>query len=186
MNKNTFMDELKYYVKSLPVEEKEEIIQDFNEYFEIGIAEGKSEEKLVRSLGSPQKLGKDLTATYYVEKAKTDQSVGNLSRAIWAVVGVSFFNILIVLGPFLLIATLILSFWIADISLISQVSWQFIHLVVHPESFSWFELFFSVTVSGIGILLILVVYPVTKFVIQLFIKYLAFNTRIVKGGTSDE
>ncbi|WP_066187262.1 MULTISPECIES: HAAS signaling domain-containing protein [Gracilibacillus] len=186
MNKHTFMNELKYYLKGLPDEEKTEIIQDFEEYFDIGKADGKNEEDIVQSLGSPQKLAKDLQATYLVEKAKIDRSAGSISRAVWAVIGLSFFNLLIVLGPFLFFATLILSLWVMTLSLILQVAMPLLTLVIRPDSFYMFELFFSITVSGIGVLLLLAVYPLTRVAGALFIKYLSFNIRLVKGGTAHE
>lgn len=186
MNKHTFLNELEYHLKGLPDEEKVEILQDFEEYFDIGEAEGKSEEDMVQSLGSPQKLAKDLEANYHVEKAKTDRSAGNISRAVWAVIGLSFFNLLIVLGPFLFFASLILSLWLVTLSFILQVVMPLFTLMIRPDSFYTFELFFSITLSGIGFLLLLAVYPLTRMAGELLIKYLSFNIRLVKGGTAHE
>lgn len=186
MNKRNFIDEFLRHLKSLPAEEKEDIIQDFEEYFEVGQLEGKSEEEIAQSLGAPQKLAKDLHANYYVEKAKEDHSAGNIARAIWAVIGLSFLNLILVLGPFLAIAGVILSLWIIAASFIVQIVAALFKSLFRPELFHFFELFMSVTISGIGLLLLLVVYPITQYAVKLFVKYLSFNIRIVKGGATYE
>jgi uncharacterized membrane protein len=61
MNKADFLINLKRSLKkNLSKEEAEEIIRDYNEYFETGMADGKTEEELICEFGSPDMIAKEL------------------------------------------------------------------------------------------------------------------------------
>ena len=54
MTENQFIGELETALKRLPTEERNDIIQDIHEYFTNGREDGKSENEIATSLGSPQ------------------------------------------------------------------------------------------------------------------------------------
>lgn len=61
MNKQTYLDELKWYLnKNLDVAEQADIITDYSEYFDNGIANGRSEAELCAALGAPEKVANEL------------------------------------------------------------------------------------------------------------------------------
>lgn len=175
------MQELRSSLVRLTEAEKDDILRDFQEYFDMGLTEGKTEEEIVAALGSPQQLAKDLQANYHVEQAQAHTSTGNVFRAIWAVIGLGFLNLILVLGPFIAIAAAILALWIAAFSFIIQLAGPVIQLIVGADDFYLFHLFASITIAGIGILLALGMYFVTIYTLRWFVRYLAFNIRIVKG-----
>lgn len=183
MNKLTFLEELQYYLRNLSAEDKEEIIQDFEEHFEMGRAEGKTDEEIVRSLGSPQQIAKELQTTQPFEKARANHSEQGLFRKIGVIIGLCFFNLIIVLGPSIAIAGIILAIWGVAFSFVIQVFVVPIQWIIQPESFYLFELFTSITLAGFGLLLFTGVYSVTTPAIRMFSKYIAFNIRTIKGGT---
>ena len=47
-----------------------EILQDYEEYFQMGQLDGKSEEEMTVALGNPKLIGKELVATYQIEKVE--------------------------------------------------------------------------------------------------------------------
>ncbi len=67
-------------------------LKDYEEHFTFGLEEGKSEEEIVASLGSPAQIAKELLADYHIEKVTTSATTGNVFRAIWAVIGLGFFQ----------------------------------------------------------------------------------------------
>ena len=55
--------------------EKQEIVQDYREHFEIGIESGKSQEQIIESLGDPSELAKMYTALGATQRAHKSQGV---------------------------------------------------------------------------------------------------------------
>lgn len=92
MTKEQFLRQLESALKKLPKAEREDILQDYSEHFSIGMEEGKTEEEIASALGSPHQIAKELLATYHVEKVEATATTGNILRAIWAVIGLGFFN----------------------------------------------------------------------------------------------
>lgn len=113
---------------------------------------------------------------------RTTASASNILRAIWAVIGLSFFNLLIVLAPFVTIVVLVISGWIVSISAVGSPLLVLINPIFYPGTFEWFDLFFSFMFSGVGILVGIGMYYVTKAIMSGFVRYLKFNVRFVKGG----
>src|SRR5699024_924262 len=102
--KEQFLRSLDKSLKGLSSDERRDIMHDFEEHFAFGIEEGKTEKEIATSLGSPDKIAKELLAAYHLEKVETTATTGNMIRAVWAVIGLGFFNLVIVLGPFIALA----------------------------------------------------------------------------------
>lgn len=60
MTKKDYMDSLKAKLAGVEAELKEEIVNDYEEHFEMGAAEGKSEEQIISELGSIDELIKEI------------------------------------------------------------------------------------------------------------------------------
>lgn len=185
MNKNQFLTRLNSSLRKLPAEERQDILQDFEEHFAIGLEEGKTEEQVASSLGSPQQIAKDLAATYHIEQVEETATTGNIFRAVWAVIGLGFFNLVIVLGPFIALGSIIISGWAIAISFIVSPLLVLINTVIYPELFQFFELFFSLGLAGLGLFIMIGMYFATRAVNKGFIRYLKYNVRVIKGGMKD-
>ncbi|WP_042144405.1 HAAS domain-containing protein [Paucisalibacillus sp. EB02] len=182
MNKEQFLTKLNDSLKRLPSTEREDILQDFREHFEVGLSKGNTEEEITSGLGSPQQIAKEMVASYRLEQLEETASTGNVLRAVWAVVGLGFFNLVIVLGPFLAIAGIVLSGWAAGLGFILSPILYLLNVVIYPEIFMLYDLFFALFLSGIGIFIAIGMYYVTLWLFKVFVKYLNFNVRMVKGG----
>ena len=99
----------------LPSDDREEILEEFKDHFTFGLEEGKTEEEISKSLGSPQHIAKEIVATSQLEMFGEKRSFGNLLRATWAVIGLSFFNLVIVLGPFLGLVGVLIGGWVTGL-----------------------------------------------------------------------
>ena len=182
MNKDRFMKELHAATIRLPKNEQQEILQDYEEYFVLGMADGKTEDQITTSLGSPKSIGKELSASYQLEKAETYTTTGNIMRAMWAVIGLGFFNLVIVLGPFITLVALLISGWVAGIGFIAAPLFVLLDLIIFPGTFELFDFFSSLAFCGLGLFIAIGMLIATKASMNVFIRYMKFNTKLVKGG----
>ncbi len=134
------------------------------------------------SLGSPDKIAKELLASYHLEKVEATATTGNMFRAVWAVIGLGFFNLVIVLGPFIALAGVVLAGWTSSVAFIVSPLLVLINLLLYPETFAFFDLFFSMMLSGLGLFIAIGMFFATRGFINGFVRYLQFNVKLVKGG----
>lgn len=59
MNKKEFINELRKNLKSIKKEDREEIVQDYEEHFAIGKKQHRREEEIAKSLGNPKEIAKE-------------------------------------------------------------------------------------------------------------------------------
>lgn len=182
MNKEQFLKQLAISLDKLSKNEIQEILNDYEEHFVFGLEAGKTEEEISASLGSPQQIAKEIKASYYIEKVENNKTAGNVMRAIWAAIGLGFFNLIIVLGPFIAVASLIVSAWIVGVSFTLSPLLVVISAVIQLDSFELFELFASITLCGLGIFICMGMRNVTRLSINGLVRYLNFNVSLVKGG----
>lgn len=182
MNKKQFLQELGSALGVLSSVERRDILQDYEEYFAIGHEEGKSEEAIASSLGSPRQIGKELAASHQVERAKSSATAGNVIRAVWAVIGLGFFNLIIVLGPFVALIGALAAGWAAGGAGVTFPLLVLVSAAMNAGTFEWFDLFFSVACAGIGLFVLIGMFFATKAIVKVFIRYLKFNASLVKGG----
>lgn len=186
MNENQFLSELEHYLKKVPKEERHDMVQDYKEHFMMGKEDGKSEEEIASALGSPQKIAKELLATYHLEKAKSDTTTRNVLRAVWAGVGIGFFNLIIVLGPFVALAALVISGWVVAGAFVVSPLLALLDNVIFSGPFVWFSFFFSLVLCGLGMFISIGMYHLTRVVTRGLMRYLKFNASFVKGGLKYE
>ncbi|PKG25304.1 HAAS signaling domain-containing protein [Niallia nealsonii] len=182
MTKDQFLKNLDSALKPLSQAERQDIIQDYEEHFLIGVEEGKTEQDIAEALGSPNQISKELLASYHIKKVDAKATTGNMFRAIWAAIGLGFFNLVIVLGPFIALIGLIFSGWAVGISFVLSPLLILIDLVLQPGAFEFFNLFISILLCGLGIFISIGMLYVTKYFIKGFIRYLKYNVALVKGG----
>ncbi|MBK5460403.1 MULTISPECIES: DUF1700 domain-containing protein [Peribacillus] len=180
MNKEEFLKQLDASLKRLSLEERQDILQDYEEYFEIGLEKGKTEQEISEALGNPKQISKELLASYHLGQVEETTSAGNVMRAVWAVIGLGFFNIVIVLGPFIALLGVVIAGWASAIGFILAPFGVLLNLIL--GSFQLFDLFFALGLCGIGIFIAMGMFVATSALIKGFIRYLKFNVSLVKGG----
>ncbi|MCS1350708.1 DUF1700 domain-containing protein [Mechercharimyces sp. CAU 1602] len=181
MTKDQFMKELAVSLKEIEKEELHDILQDYEEHFAVGKEKGESEESMTASLGSPTQIAKEVLASYQVEKTEQEGTARSLLGTIWAVTGLVILNAVLVLGPILLIATIMLSGWVVSITLLCSPLIVLVEAAFKSQFFFWFDLFFSLACSGVGVFATMGMFYATKAAGKGFIRYLKFNISIAKG-----
>ncbi|WP_285768746.1 DUF1700 domain-containing protein [Peribacillus sp. SI8-4] len=180
MNKEQFIKQLNDALTRLSLEERQDILQDYEEYFAIGMEQGKTDQEISASLGNPKQISKELLATYHLGQVEQSTSAGNIMRAVWAVIGLGFFNLVIVLGPFIALVGVVIAGWASALAFILSPLGVVVNLAI--GSFQLFDLFFALALCGIGIFIAMGMFAATSALTKGFIRYLKFNASLVKGG----
>lgn len=194
MNKKEFLGRLSELIKDIPEDEKKDILFDYEEHFRIGLEKGRKEEEIAASLGDPKVIAKQSRASCILREAEKTTSVNNMMRAIFAAVGLGFFNLVIVLGPAIgLIGILVALFAVAFAITISGVA-VFFGTLMGPV-FVWnIYIPFAAVVSiplgigltALGLLSIIGVFYLAKFFCKLSISYLKMNLQIITNRRNRE
>ncbi|ASS74000.1 hypothetical protein CIG75_02730 [Tumebacillus algifaecis] len=186
MTRAAFMTELDRLLKGVPDKERKELLADYEEHFYLATAEGKTEEDIVRALGSPKHIARELTATYHVEQAETKFSPSTILRAIFAVVSLGFFNLVFVLGPFFALIAVLVSLYVTAFSLIVvPVASLFGQAGLGAGQF-WLTFFVALSCAALGVLMMVGLLYLTKWAYRLLVRYLQFNLQFIKQKGDDK
>ncbi|GAG84202.1 unnamed protein product [marine sediment metagenome] len=186
MNKKEFLGRLSELIKDISEEEKEDILFDYEEHFRIGLEKGRKEEEIAASLGDPKVIAKQSRASCILKEAEKTTSVNNIMRAIFAAVGLGFFNLVIVLGPAIgLIGILVALFAVAFAITVSGAAVLFGTLMGPVFAWNMYIPFAAVVsiplgigLTALGLLTIIGAFYLAKFFYKLSISYLKMNFNI--------
>ena len=81
---NEFLTRLEKSLKHMSADEKQNILADYREHFEIGKASGKSEEQIAKALGEPEQLAKMFSAMGAAGRAHESHGVRTSLRMLGA------------------------------------------------------------------------------------------------------
>jgi uncharacterized membrane protein len=107
MNRVAFLTILRDGLAGLSAQEIDDILADYNAYFDEAQASGRSEEEVAAALGDPQRLARELRAETGLRRWENHRSLGNSATALLALGGLAAVDILLLL-PLLFAATLAL------------------------------------------------------------------------------
>ncbi len=74
MRKSEYLDLLRFYLQKFPKEVIDDIIQDYEEHFAIGIDHGKTEEEIAEELGSPRIVAEEYLEGNFDRKPAADRA----------------------------------------------------------------------------------------------------------------
>ncbi|PKL60493.1 MAG: hypothetical protein CVV33_02415, partial [Methanomicrobiales archaeon HGW-Methanomicrobiales-4] len=80
MQKDEYLKKLSHSLVSLPDSERKDILADYDEHFQMGIADGRTEAEIAAALGEPRSIGREYAALSLVRRAEEAPSPGGLSR----------------------------------------------------------------------------------------------------------
>lgn len=189
MTKEKWIEDLKNGLKGLSKEEIDEIIADYNEYFYDAMESGRSEEEIAQALGEPKKLAKQFKADSRIKKAQADMSPKNVLKAIFAIVTLSVFNIVVMIGPIMGVLGLIFGAAVTGIGILGGGILGFF-LILLFGSKAFIGLSFSLTLlisvllglclASLGIAILIADFWFGKWIFSILVKYFRFNFDIVK------
>jgi uncharacterized membrane protein len=174
---------------TLPREELEDILSDYAEHFQMGKANGRTDEELWKSLGSPDDVAREIKAMHLVKKAEDVRSCGNIFHAVIATVGLGLFNLVFVLAPFILI--LVMLFVVAVLGVLfaifgpAALVYSVLQIAGIPAFAIWLNpfagLFISIGITTTGLLFVIGDYYLARFLYRIGIRYLKWNINVITG-----
>jgi len=178
MNRAEFMRVLAKELAQIPEQERQEILDDYQTHFDLGIQEGKSEQQISTELGHPSKIAEEILSSVKVQPKKKTEAV---VRTVLVLVALVFLNVNFVFP----LAFSIIGVW-AGISITSIVLSMALPLsligFIVTQQFHLFVLFSAIGLMGLGILLGIGMWIIAKFSWKYIKKYVMWNIQFVKGS----
>lgn len=182
MTRDQFLNELWSHLAPVPEGTRKEWMFDYEEHFRMAAEHGKSEEESAGELGDPRLIAKEMMLGYRVSEAQSSGgSLPSVSRAVFAAVGLGFFNLVFVLGPYIALLGVLFSLWAVSASFV-LAAFPVLYEGFIGDAFS-FPLagFIAMIAIGLGLLLGAGCYRLTRGFLRLTLKYLQANTKMLKG-----
>jgi uncharacterized membrane protein len=187
MNKSEYITKLKGYLADLPESSQIEILADYEEHFTLGVESGKSEEEIATKLGDPANIAREVRTYTLIKKAETNKTTSNVTRAVLATLGLSLFNLIFIVGPYLGILGTLIGFVFAALAMvfggiIGAIFALFAPLMdnvvlgVHPAA----AVLLSLAITSFGVFFAIIDYYLIKVFYKITIWYLKLNVSIVK------
>jgi len=188
VNRDEFIGILRNELSGIPKEEIEDILYDYEEHFEIGIHKGKTEEEIAKELGNPKSIAKSYRASIKITEAEKNPNATNLFKAILAAMALGFFNLVVVLAPFIVIVALLFSLYAISVGFIIGGVGSFFGTITAPffphrvniGMNSIASISFGIGLTALGVLIMIGCFYLTKLLYNGTIKYLKWNIDIIK------
>jgi uncharacterized membrane protein len=189
MTKSEFLNQLKSELKGVPQNEIDDIIRDQEEMIREAVTSGRTEDSVLRGLGHPLELAKNLKAEIKIVKADEQKNLAPKMKAVLGAIGALLvlapFNLIFVLGPFMALVAVILSGWIvaAALAAVSFIMFWFslTNEVIMSSGFSSVAsiLFLVLSALGLSCVFVGIMYFVSLFAAKITIKYLKWNFNFI-------
>ncbi|KAF5089110.1 HAAS signaling domain-containing protein [Methanobacterium aggregans] len=194
MNKWEYLEKLDELLNELPEEDREDILSDYEEHFQIGLENGRTEEELSRALGDPKTVAKQIKAEYMITKAEDKPSAGSMLEAVLAAAGLGLFNMIFVAVPAMGFAAIMVALFVVGLAvvftgilaifspLLNVIFPNYIHLPVSKGIFGTLIMIGGgMGLTVLGTVWVVIMAYVSKWFYDLAIRYLKLNLRIIKG-----
>ena len=205
MTKQEFLAELAKALYSLPANEQRDILRDYEEYFTDAEQAGRSDAAVIETLGQPAQIAKQLTAHRHLSAAQQRLTFASFLKATLAVLSLTFFNVVFILGPLIALASVVIAFWIVSITLLLTPAIYGIALLFRipvtnvgdiytilgtyeftpsvQQGFLQLGGYVTMAACGFGLLGCIILYYTSRFFIRVFIQYMQFNVSVLRGST---
>lgn len=183
MTKREFLNRLYNHLNGLDKNEIDSIMYDYEEHFEMATQDGKSEAQIAQELGAPERIAKEIKTTTIVKKAEVSPTSNNVMQAVMATLGLSILNLFFIIPViFTYIGVLISIIAMSFSFLLTPLFLSLDYFINGVDAINTFEIFMTVALFGIGIMLIPIIKWIIKLSNQLLITYARWNINTVKGG----
>lgn len=182
MDRAEFLRRLREPLRGLPDADLADILYDYEEHFRIGMEKGRTEEELAASLGDPDELAREIRAIHLVKKAEHTASANNIVRAVAATIGLGLFNLIVVLVPFLILVTILATFFFIGVGFtlggpVAMLLSPMPLMGITPLA----AVFFAIGFAALGLLIIIGDYYVARLFYTMTIRYLKWNLSVIRG-----
>lgn len=187
MSKKEYLERLRALLKGLPADEVEDIIFDYEDHFNAGAEDGKSEEEIAEALGDIKSIGKQYKVTASISNAEQNMSASNIFKAILATAGLGFFNLVFVLGPLLGLLGALFGLFVGSLGMtfggifgfFATIFKPVLNGIVYTQGDTVFSLFLCTGVTSLGMLFFIANCFIARFLYKMIISYLKWNLEII-------
>lgn len=184
MDKITFLNYLEGELSRLPKVERDKVMYEYEEQFFKAQNKNIDEEDLIRKLGDPKLIAKNIYASSAIKDAEQVPNFKNVLQAIMATLGISFFNIVVVMIPFLIIVLLLLILVLSGSLLILGPIVTFVNIFIYGfQLVDATNIIFSIAFAGLGLMLLTIGLKLIEISYKLILKYLKWCISIILRRT---
>lgn len=188
MDKKSYVKELTYHLRSLPAAEKQRILADIEDQFNIGAIDGKDEQTLILELGPPDQVASQyatITESSPVNESEQDAFYSYQSEPKTTHLGrlliVIIVNILFIVGPVFGFYGVLMGGWaLIATGFLSPVIWGF-SLLWRTPALLLTELSWLFVIIGATLVVSSLWYLLSKGMVMLTKKYSQVLSEWVKG-----
>ncbi|MDY7430366.1 DUF1700 domain-containing protein [Bacillus sp. V26] len=182
MNQEQFLQELSKALQPLSQEERNEILFDFEEHITEGMKEGRPEANIIRELGSPKQIAKELMPNVTETAPAVQRPKKNLFQMACSAAAISILNLIFVLGPAIGIFGVYVGFCGAALALsVSPI--MFVGMVMFQmNTHMMLEFFISLMFGSLGLLSCIGLWHIGKLLYSVSLRYVRYNLKLVTGA----
>lgn len=187
--RDAYLKDLERRIANLPPEERRDIMNEYEDHFIAGLENGRSEQQICASLGSPKSVAQEIMMTAWVKKAdqpsalRSPAAVLQIALIILILAPFNFFMLMI---PFMVMFVLVFSFWALPLALGGVTLGMFVYFWTaggDPVGFlSGLSLFFMF-LGGLGITLLsaLIMWALTVAAFKTLIAFIKWNIDFINA-----
>ncbi|GEL77956.1 DUF1700 domain-containing protein [Tenuibacillus multivorans] len=181
MNKDQYLKELKQRLAPLSKQDRDEILFDYQEHFDVGLQDGKSEIDIINELGTPHEAADNIMAEMSVPKQEERKSSSDHVRMVFLAIILIMVNLIFVVGPAMAIIVAYLSLYSVVLTLIFSPMLIFYYTVIHGLGNAMASFFAMGIGISLGVLIGIGLFYVGKWIYQVILMYINFNVKLVRG-----
>lgn len=173
----------------MPMERKQEILEDILAHFRDGAEQGIPEDKLAEGLGDPEALAREYRATFAAEQAHKKPTVHNVWRVIFAGIGMGMLNLIFAVpigaAVFAVWVSLLVSGGAMALAGVAAAILSLVDLIV-PLSFVVVGypvgmIFAGISIAALGGLLVIGTVYMGRWLGRVTVRYVKTNVDIIIG-----
>lgn len=191
MSRQEFMNRLKRALADLPESERQELLADYEEHFDIGLAEGLTADQISEKLGNPAQIGRSASMEALLGTEQSGSRARKVGRALFASTSLGFFNVLFIIGPYAGLVAAMLGLWSGAAALalsglaaiVMLVIGQVFPALIATDGLNWLLVIFAgIGTSALGVLACVGMWKLSQLFLGMTRRYVLFNVRLAKGA----
>jgi uncharacterized membrane protein len=195
MTKQEFLEILERRLSRLSEAERQEVIADHVEHFDIGLKAGKTEQEIAKSLGDPRRIAATYLTEVYAKRLSEARSPGsfvvNIAYLILAALGLGFFNLVFFLGPYMAALAMLFLLWLVPFAALAASCGLIYALFTMSAAGSFFTLtnlgigLLAVSFAAMGAAMVMATCFISYWFAKATFKYITLNFKILAQGVKE-
>lgn len=207
MNREHFFIELKLYLKQLPLDEQQIVIDSYQTIFDEQTMNGQTEYEITAALPTPREIAlttldemgivfepysaqqsdwEEITdfpiEDVYKERYQPyHQSESGFQRGV-QIIGLLALNGFFMIWVILTLLLVLFSGWLLAAAFLFSPLVSLFIIATTLSTYAWFQFFVTILLFGFGLLGALILIPITKGSIKLLTLYTKWNIAVINGG----